>query len=460
MNLKRITHLKDGNQTGEYVLYWMQQSQRIHYNHALNYAVEMANRNNLPLVVLFALYGDYPEANERSFAFMLEGLVDVKAWLDRLKGNFVLRIGKAQDVIFDYMDKAHTVVFDYGYLRHQRQWRKDILDEAIKRNLGCEIDMIDTDTVVPVNVASNKREYGAYTIRPKIMKEIANFRDMDSLPLINVQKNLGFVSDDDLTDIDQLLKKLKVDTSVPRSPYFRGGYLKASNLFSNFLYNDLRDYKDRNDPSNPKVSYMSLYLHFGQISPLELLERMTLAMLQDQIDQASIDSFVEQLVVRRELSFNYVRYTKGYDKFETMTQDWAYKTMKAHEDDERNYIYSTLDYEHFQTHDEAFNAAMIEMVKTGYMHNYMRMYWAKKIIEWSPTYKEAYETILYLNNKYFIDGRDANSYTGVAWCFGNHDRPWTERSVFGQLRYMNFEGLKRKFKIDKYINEMKQLLKD
>ncbi|HPG43326.1 MAG TPA: FAD-binding domain-containing protein, partial [Acholeplasmataceae bacterium] len=170
------------------------------------------------------------------------------------------------------------------------------------------------------------------------------------------------------------------------------------------------------------------------------------------------DQYVEQLLVRRELAFNYVTYQKGYDQFETMTEPWAYQTMKAHENDIRSYLYDKNDYINFRTHDPYFNAAMIEMVKTGYMHNYMRMYWAKKIIEWSPSFKEAYETIKYLNDTYFIDGRDPNSYTGIAWCFGKHDRAWTERNIFGKLRYMNDKGLEKKFDIKSYVLQMNAYL--
>ncbi len=458
MRKERLNHLKDGGNSGLYVIYWMQQSQRIQYNHALNYAVKVANENNLPLIVYFALYGDYPEANERSFAFMLEGLVDVKGWLERLGVNFVLRIGKGHELIFDYLRDAHTLVMDYGYLWHQKMWRKYVLDQAKEKALDVAIDLIDTDMVIPVRHVSDKREYGAYTIRPKIMKQLHQFRDMEPLDVLKNQTKLDFKSDDELKDLFRLIEKLNVDHSVPKSNYFKGGYIEAGKHISRFIYQDLDDYKDRNDPSDPKLSYMSMYLHFGQISPLEILERIYLAATQKQVHQASVDAFVEQLVVRRELAFNFVTYTKGYDKFESMTQPWAYETMEAHDHDQRPYIYTIDDYINFKTHDDAFNAAMIEMVKTGYMHNYMRMYWAKKIIEWTPSFKEAYETILYLNNKYFIDGRDANSYTGVAWCFGNHDRAWTEREVFGKLRYMNYGGLKRKFNIDLYIDKCHALL--
>lgn len=460
MNKQRIEHLKDGVGSGKYVMYWMQQSQRIHMNHALNLAAEIANKNNLPLVVYFALYGNYPEANVRSFQFMLEGLQDVKKWLLNFGINFVLRIGEGHKVIFDYLQDAHTLVMDKGYLNHQRQWRSYVLEEAIKQQLNLSIEMVDSDLLIPVSLASDKREYGAYTIRPKIMKKFQSFRDQSRLPVLINKTHIDFTSDDDLEDLEQLLMKLEVDQSVKASTYFRGGYIQASRLFTTFIYQDLNDYVDRNDPSDPKLSHMSMYLHFGQISPQDLLERLEFAVIQKAVSQASVDAFIEQLIVRRELAFNFVYYTKNYDQFEFMTQNWAYKTMEKHRFDERPYHYDIQDYETFKTHDLSFNAAMIEMVKTGYMHNYMRMYWAKKIIEWSPTYKSAYETILFLNNKYFIDGRDANSYAGVAWCFGNHDRPWKERDVFGQLRYMNESGLKRKFNIGQYIDSMYRLIEN
>ena len=162
--------------------------------------------------------------------------------------------------------------------------------------------------------------------------------------------------------------------------------------------------------------------------------------------------------MRRELAFNFVYYREGYDAFETMTNPWAYRTMDLHNGDVRPYLYNLEALENFATHDIYWNTAMKEMVITGYMHNYMRMYWCKKIIEWTPNFKKAYETAIYLNNKYFIDGRDPNSYTGVAWCFGIHDRGWRERHVFGTLRYMNAQGLKRKFDMEKYIERVDKLI--
>jgi deoxyribodipyrimidine photo-lyase len=177
------------------------------------------------------------------------------------------------------------------------------------------------------------------------------------------------------------------------------------------------------------------------------------------INQATYDGIFEQVFVRRELAFNFVYYNHQYDQFDHMTEPWAYLTMDNHQDDYRPHLYTKEQLEKADTHDPYFNAAMDEMRFSGYMHNYMRMYWAKKIIEWSNSYKEAYETTLYLNNKYFLDGRDPNSYTSVAWNYGRHDRAWTERPILGKLRYMNDKGLERKFDMSKYIQYVESIKK-
>jgi deoxyribodipyrimidine photo-lyase len=455
MNINRLIHLKDQEIKSEnkkkYVLYWMQQSQRVHFNHALEYAIKLANQQDLPLLVYFGLSKGYLDANLRHYYFMLEGLKEVKELLYKLKINFVLKINSPEKGIIEFLNDASNLVMDYGYLHHQKLWRKEVLDYINLNNLLLGVDIIDTDAIVPVKYVSDKAEYGAYTLRPKIKKLYLSFRDFHKLSVINNQKQLEVISDDDLSDILTLVNKLDIDHKVSISKYYKGGYFEASRHFYEFISDKAKYYPLSNDPSTNYTSKMSLYLHFGQISPLEILERLFLAHEQGQIEGESFDQYIEQLLVRRELALNYVTYQKGYDRFESMTEIWAYNTMNEHEFDKRDYLYNPEELEYAKTHDQYFNAAMKEMYYTGYMHNYMRMYWAKKIIEWSPTYKKAYDTIVYLNNKYFIDGRDANSYASIAWCFGKHDRAWTERSVFGKLRYMNDKGLERKFNIDKYV---------
>lgn len=455
MNQHRIQQLKKGShQQGQYVLYWMQQSQRVHYNHALMHAIEKANDLGLPVVVFFGLTPSYPEANRRHYQFMMEGLVEVKRWIEKLGMTFVFRLASPEKGVLDYVKDAAFFVMDYGYLRHQKIWRKAVWDDVNQHEWSCGMDLVDTDVIVPVRYVSDHAEYGAYTLRPKITQCYRDFRDFKRLPEVINQSKVQLPSDDSLEDINRLLDGLPIDQTIKPSSLYHGGYLEASRLFSTFILEKGNHYIDSNDPSKNLTSKMSMYLHFGQISSLELLDRLLLAQSQGHIDGPSLDAYIEQLLVRRELAFNYVTYHKGYDQFETMTEPWAYRTMQVHDMDFKPYLYSKDELIVAKTHDPYWNAAMKEMVMTGYMHNYMRMYWAKKIIEWSPNFKMAYDTILSLNNTYFIDGRDPNSYAGVAWCFGKHDRPWTERAIFGQLRYMNDKGLERKFDIQKYVSQI------
>jgi len=461
LNPGRIIHFQSGKASVEqtHVVYWMQQAQRVHFNHALNHAIEIANFRNLPLVVFFGLSTNYPDANLRHFHFMLEGLKEVKAILDHFQITFVIRLVSPEIGIIPYLKNASALVMDYGYLRHQKLWRKHVLDVAKVTYPDVYIDMIDTDAIVPVSVASDKAEYGAYTLRPKITKLYPLYRDFSRISVIKNTRKMDFPSDVDLSNIDLLLSKLDLDQSVQKSKIFRGGYIEASRLISLFISQKSIHYLESNDPSTDYTSLMSMYIHFGQISTLDILERIFLAHDHGRLDGQVLDAYIEQLLVRRELALNYVTYVKGYDQFENITEPWAYLTMEKHLRDIRPYLYTKSEIEHSQTHDPYFNAAMKEMRDTGYMHNYMRMYWAKKIIEWMPSYHEAYETTIHLNNKYFIDGRDANSYASVAWCYGKHDRAWTEREVFGKLRYMNSNGLERKFDISAYVDKVNRGIK-
>lgn len=459
MNKHRITHVKPGwNQKGSYVLYWMQQAQRVHYNHALLHAIELANDHDLPIVVFFGLTTNYPFANLRNYQFMLEGLKEVKILLEKLHINFVFKLRSPELGVLDYINEASFLVMDKGYLKHQRDWRKYVIDAIDEKQLSLGVDIIDSDVIVPVSFVSDKVEYGAYTIRPKLTKVFRDFRDFKTLPSVSCKTQLNLKSDDDLNNFEVLLHQLPIDQSIQPSKIYHGGYVLASNTFQSFVMNQANHYNESNDPSKNLTSKMSMYLHFGQISSLELLDRLFLAQAHGHIQGESFDQYVEQLLVRRELAFNFVTYQEGYDHFDKMTETWAYQTMKAHENDFREHLYDIKDYQTSQTHDPYFNAAMIEMVKTGYMHNYMRMYWAKKIIEWSPNYQKAFDIIRTLNDTYFIDGRDPNSYAGIAWCFGKHDRAWREREIFGKLRYMNAKGLERKFDIKSYVSQMNTYL--
>jgi deoxyribodipyrimidine photo-lyase len=255
-----------------------------------------------------------------------------------------------------------------------------------------------------------------------------------------------------------VLGQLDIDRSVPAvSSLFPGGSAAAKRRFQTFFSKKLKHYDDHgNQPQTDDISGISPYLHFGQISPLTLaLELMTSR--HGKSDPQNRDAFLEQLIVRRELAMNFAYYTPDYDAYSAIP-GWAEKTLEEHSADPREYQYSAEELDAGQTHDPYWNAAMAEMKHTGFMHNYMRMYWGKKILEWSDTPQAAFQTTLALNNRYFLDGRDPNSYTGVAWIYGVHDRAWAERPIFGKIRYMAASGLERKCDIQAYVKKVEKLV--
>ncbi len=446
MDADRVTVLNDAplHAAGRYVVYWMQQSQRSEFNPALEYAIARANELEWPVVVVFGLFADYPEANERHFAFMLEGLAEVAGKLRERGIKFVMRAARPDEACLELAPQAALIVCDQGYLRHQKAWRSAVAQEA-----GREVIEVEGDVVVPVDRVSEKREYAARTIRPKIARLLESYLgDLPSHRPVKESLRLRLRSDLDATDPERVLASLPIDRSVGRVQRFRGGTAEAQRRLRQFLREGLEGYgKARNDPADPQCSNLSPYLHFGQISPVEIAREARAAEGGGAEDRAA---FLEELIVRRELAMNFVHFTSDYDRYSALP-DWAKETLAVHRNDTREYVYTRHALESAATHDAYWNAAMTEMLTTGYMHNYMRMYWGKKILEWSKTPEQAYRTVLALNNKYFIDGRDPNSYAGVGWIFGLHDRAWTRRPVFGTVRYMNAQGLERKFDIGAYV---------
>ena len=444
---ERVQCLNDVSvdEEGRFVLYWMQQSQREAHNPALEYAIERGNELGKPVLCAFGVDAAYPDANLRHFAFMLEGLAETAAALADRKIKLVGRFGSPPEVIAELAGDAALIVCDRGYLRHQRSWRADLAGSC-----GAAVVQVEGDVVVPVEVVSDKQEWAARTIRGKINRH----RDGFVRPLRRTKPRksslpLHVTGDADLQRPDAVLANLDIDRSVPKSERFTSGTAAAQAALTRFLRHDLDGYADaRNDPARPQASRLSPYLHFGQISPVEIAVKVQRAASGSDDDK---EAFLEELIVRRELAMNFVTYCADYDKYACLP-DWALRTLDEHRDDARSDRYTRQQLEQAETHDAYWNAAMQEMRKTGYMHNYMRMYWGKKIIEWTNTPEYAFSTALYLNNKYFLDGRDPNSYTGVAWLFGLHDRAWAERDVFGKVRYMNASGLESKFDIDAYVS--------
>jgi len=432
-----------GIRKGSYVLYWMQASQRDEYNHALEFAILKANELRQPLIVFFGITDQFPEANERHYTFMLEGLKEVKHSLEKRWIQMVILHKSPEIGVLQLAKKASLAVVDRGYLKIQKAWR----DDASKK-MDCPLIQVETDVIVPVEETSPKEEYAAATIRSKIARKLDAFLvPLKAHEPIIDSLSLEFDSFD-IEDAAKAICKLRIDRSVKSVDSFHGGTKEANGHLEIFLESKLDRFPElRNDPTLDYLSHMSPYLHFGQISPLRI------ALKVSKTRSLGVEAFLEELIIRRELSMNFVFNNEKYDSLEAIP-DWAKKTLRTHQKDKRPYLYALEDLEAAKTHDPYWNAAQKEMVIKGKMHGYMRMYWGKKILEWSKTPEEAYRIALYLNNKYELDGRDPNGFTGVAWCFGKHDRPWGERAIFGNVRYMNDRGLKRKFDADKYVKMM------
>jgi deoxyribodipyrimidine photo-lyase len=434
---------KRGIKKGKYVLYWMQASQRAKYNHALEFAVLKANELRQPLVAFFGITDKFPEANERHYTFMLEGLKEVKHALEKRGIRMVILHKSPETGVLQLAKEASLAVVDRGYLKIQKAWR----DDASKQ-MDCLLIQVESDVIVPVEEASPKEEYAAATIRSKIKRKLGDFL----VPLREHEPISGSLSLDldcfDIDDVEKAISRLRIDRSVKKVDSFHGGTKEAKDHLETFLESKLDRFPElRNDPTLDYLSQMSPYLHFGQISPLHI------ALKVSKTGSPGIEAFLEELIIRRELSINFVFYGEKYDSLEGIP-DWAKKTLRTHQKDRRPYLYSRDEFENARTHDPYWNAAQKEMVVRGKMHGYMRMYWGKKILEWSKTPEEAFKIALYLNNKYELDGRDPNGFTGVSWCFGKHDRPWGERPIFGTVRYMNDKGLKRKFDAGRYVSMM------
>ena len=444
----RIKFLNQKNvQNREFVLYWMQSSQRTYFNHALEYSIQISNKLNKFLKVCFVLNKNYPEAQNRHFLFMLEGLYEVQKELAQRKIQMTLEIGIPSKIIKKFSQKSCLVVTDRGYTKTINSWKKEV---GIK--IDCRLVQVETEAIVPIEEVSNKEEYGAYTIRPKIKKLLGDYlHPLNTSDIKNKYTSRNLFKNIEKTK--KIIENLKPVSTPTKEIFYKGGSVAAKQELKKFLEIKAKNYIiDKNNPSLDVVSNMSPYLHFGQISPLEI----ALEVLNHEIPQDSKESYLEELIIRRELSFNFVFFNASHDNFDCLPK-WCKDTLINHKKDKRSYIYSLEELELAKTHDPYWNAAQKEMVIKGKMHGYMRMYWGKKIIEWTKNPETAFSNALYLNNKYQLDGRDPNSYTGVAWCFGKHDRAWKERNIFGKIRYMNANGLRRKFNIEAYVNQVRTL---
>ncbi len=420
----------------------MSRDQRVHDNWALLYSQQLALELRRPLVVVFCLTPEFLGATLRQYEFMLKGLEQVETELRNTNIPMRMLQGSPEKVILKYLatNAVGALVTDFTALRVQREWKNEIA-----KAVSIPFYEVDAHNVVPCWVASSKQEFAAYTIRPKLHKLLPQF--LTEFPAL---QRHPFDSTGDLPRIDWGIarKMLRVDRSVGEVAGISSGEAAAQNRLAEFVQSGLSRYSaERNLPTHDAQSNLSPYLHFGQISA----QRVALEVQRPFLDIAAQEAFLEELIVRRELSDNYCHNCAHYDSFAGFPE-WAQESLNEHRGDLRTHIYSRAELEHAQTHDDLWNAAQLEMVTTGKMHGYLRMYWAKKILEWTHSPEEAQEIAIYLNDRYEFDGRDPNGYTGIAWSIGGvHDRAWGERAIFGKVRYMSYDGCARKFDVKRYI---------
>lgn len=424
---QHVISKNSSNIESNYIVYWVQKTVRIEYNYALKLAIKKANEYKKQLMCVFL---DDPQINvgvDRNNQFMFSGLLVLESELNKLGINF--KIFYEEEELVRFIDRACFCITDFGYLNFYRKRLEKISSKA-----RIPIVAVESDVVVPVEVTYPKEAYNAFVLRRKIKDLKENY--IKDFTLDNYWDKNSKIVPSNLKNLEEL--------------NLQAGELLANINLQKFVNEKVENYQEnKNNPELDATSKLSKYLHFGHISPIKIIREI-------RKSNFNTDVFEEELLVRRELAVNFTYYNNQYNKVDCLPK-WAIDTLEKHKDDPREYIYNLNELENAKTHDPYWNAAQLQMVKTGYMHGYMRMYWGKKVIEWTREYSQAYQYLIYLNNKYELDGRDPNGYAGIAWCFGKHDRPWFERPIFGTIRYMNSDGLKRKFKIDSYISYVNKL---
>lgn len=425
------------------VVYLMQREQRVCDNWALIFAQQLALKIKQSFVVLF-FFDREEKINSRKLDFMLKGLEEVKKDLKDKNIGFKIILSTKKEFA-DYLKSFDTgcLVTDFTPLNEDK-----IFKDFLSSNLKAALYEVDSHNILPCRYVSKAQEYSAATLRAKIKILISEF--LTEFPkLIKHPYSLKKPLKEEVLDF-----KCIEDKTVKPITWLKPSFGEAKKELDKFIKEKLASYNlSRNDPNKDVLSNMSPYLHFGQISS----QRIALEILKSDSLNENKEAYLEELIVRKELADNFCFYNGNYKNTESFPL-WAQYTLKQHESDVRTYEYSPEEFENAKTHDKLWNAAQMEMAKTGKMHSYMRMYWCKKILEWSKDVKIAQEIAIYLNDKYSIDGIDPNGYVGIAWSIGGvHDRAWPDRNVFGKIRYMNYEGCRRKFDVELYVNTIKNI---
>ena len=449
LNLLRRRLLQDGEPGRGPVVYWMSREQRVRDNWALLEAQDLALTRERAVTVVFCLARGFLGAGRRQFSFMLAGLEEVCRDLKALNISFRWIFGDPGSTLPGFLSRLDCgwLLTDFDPLRIKKRWTQSVLDQ-----LSIPVYEVDAHNVVPCWEASNKREFAARTFRPKLQRRLSEFLEPYTQLIVHPYGHQA-VHDD--LDRRGILQDLHLDQTASELARPEPGSAAAERALRSFLAERLHRYAgERNDPNADAVSGLSPYFHFGQLSPHRAVLEVS---RQDSAPKEAREAFIEEALVRRELSDNFCEQTEGYDSLAGLP-DWGRQSLEAHREDIRDSLYSRQELEEGQTHDKLWNAAQMEMVRTGKMHGYLRMYWAKKILEWTESPEEALSAAIALNDRYQLDGRDPNGYTGIMWSIGGlHDRPFAERKVFGKIRFMSYAGCTRKFDVQEYIRRFEGL---
>lgn len=480
----RVMHGPNGpgsREDSDYVLYWMTAFRRPRWNFSLQRAVDWCRELDKPLVVLEALRVDYRWASDRFHTFVAQGMHDNREAFDGIDGVVYYpylepKRGAAEGLLKSLAGRAAVVVSDeYPCFFIPAQAR------AARPSIDCRYELVDSNGLYPLR-AADKVFSRAYDFRRHLQKELLPHlsETPKNAPLQGVrlpsaggvidgvQKKWNPVSDADLNEPAELIASLPIDHDVPAVEE-RGGYVAAHQRLDAFLNDRLSDYDEhRNQPEQDVASGLSFHLHWGHISAHEVFdelverEKWTPNKTADKANGSSdgwwgmsenAEGFLDELITWREVGFNFTSKRRDYDKYESLP-DWAQKTLAEHEDDEREHIYSLAEFERAETHDDLWNAAQRQLLREGRIHNYLRMLWGKKILHWTESPRDALDIMVELNNKYAVDGRDPNSYSGIFWVLGRFDRAWgPEREIFGKVRYMTSDNTARKVRVKDYIKQ-------
>ena len=463
---------------GEYVLYWMTAFRRLGWNFALERAAERARELGRPLVVLEPLRAGYPWACDRFHRFVIDGMAGHARRLARSKALYHPYVepkpGAGKGLLEALARQACLVVTDdspaFFYPRMIR---------AAAEKLPVLLEAVDSNGLLPLR-AVDKVFLTAYDFRRSLQRLLPeHLGDMPSEnPLARlpsrltalpekVAKRWPAASQELLEGKAGSLAALPIDHSVGPVPGIRGGDEAGAAALARFLDERLEAYAEgRNRPEEEVTSGLSPYLHFGFVSSHQILaataerEGWTPDRLGDRARGAregwwgmspGAEKFLDEAITWREVGYNMASRREDYDCYESLPE-WARGTLEKHEKDRRPHLYDLAGFEDAGTDDELWNAAQRQLVREGRISSYLRMLWGKKVLHWTAHPREALEVLIELNNKYALDGRDPNSYSGIFWCLGRYDRPWApERPVFGTVRYMSTESTRRKLRVDGYL---------